>query len=184
MFDYFMAMTDRRICQGDFLAQIEKVTSYSIQALILYEPDMNKQEYEALAKQVLEICQTNETTCMLSTYPDVARRLGCKRINLNIGGLRKYAGTLDDFASVGAACHTIEEVLEAKALGANYALFGSIFPNEHHRGTPKGVDALAQACREADYPIFAYGGVTPGNLPQVLSAGAVGGCMSWVFMTL
>lgn len=184
MFDYYMAVTDRKVCKGDFLAQIEKVTSYSVQALFLCEPDLNEAEYEALAKPVLEICRTNDTDCILVSYPEVARRLGCLRINMDMAHLRRYAGTMEDFVSVGSYCNTVEEVLEAEALGADYVLFGSVFPGNHHGGKPVGLDALREACRKANLPVFAFGGVTPGNLPQVLSAGAVGGCMCWVFMTL
>lgn len=185
MFDYYMAVTNRHLCRGDFLEQIEKITSYSLQSIILREKDLSPAAYEALARDVLEICRINEAVCTIHTHVEIARRLHCSRIHLPLSDLRKWSGQLTHFSAVGTSCHSLEEVLEAQRLGATYATLGNIFPTTCKPGLPgKGLDFLQKVCQSCDLPIYAIGGVNPGNIASVLDAGAVGGCMMSVFMLL
>lgn len=185
MFDYYIAVTNRHLCKGDFLEQIEKITSYSLQAVILREKDLSPAEYESLAREVLEICRVNESTCILHTHVEVARRLQCPRIHLTLDDLRRWSGQLDDFSIVGASCHSLEEVLEARRLGARYVTLGNIFPTNCKKGLPgKGLPFLQSVCQAVRMPVYAIGGVNPANIAAILDAGAAGGCMMSGFMLL
>lgn len=51
-------------------------------------------------------------------------------------------------------------------------------------GTPgRGLAFLREVCRAADIPVWAIGGIAPGNFPAVLAAGARGGCVMSGLMT-
>lgn len=185
MFDYYLAITNRHLCRGDFLKQIEKITSYSLQAVILREKDLSDQSYEHLAEKVLDICRVNDATCILYDRVEIARKLNCQLIHMSMEGLRKWSGKLEDFHSVGASCFSLEEVLEAKALGANYVVLGNVFPDNYIlTPPPQGIEFLKDACAKADIPIFALGGAKPARMPEILDAGAAGGCMVSGFMLL
>lgn len=185
MFDYYLAITDRHLCRGDFLEQIEKITSYSLQAVILRESDLSDESYEQLAKQVLDICRVNDATCILYDRVEIARKLNCQLIHMSMEGLRKWSGKLEDFHSVGASCFRLEEVLEAKALGAQYVVLGNVFPDNYIlTPPPQGIGFLREVCAKTDMPVFAVGGAKPARMPEILDAGAVGGCMVSGFMLL
>lgn len=185
MFDYYLAITDRHLCPGDFLKQIEKITSFSLQAVILRETDLSDQSYEHLAEQVLDICRVNDATCILFDRVEIARKLNCSLIHMSMEGLRRWAGKLEDFCSVGASCFSLEEVLEAKELGAKYVVLGNVFPDNYIlTPPPQGIEFLRDACVRSGMPIFAMGGAKPARMPCILDAGAVGGCMVSGFMLL
>jgi thiamine-phosphate diphosphorylase len=77
---------------------------------------------------------------------------------------------------IGVSCHSVEEVRQAEAEGADYAMFGPVFPplSKPAGVEPKGLDALARAAAAVRIPVLALGGVTLGNSAACVSAGAAG----------
>ena len=79
---------------------------------------------------------------------------------------------------VGVSCHTLEQVQRADAGGADLILFGPVF-EKRVAGVVVvagvGLDDLRAACAaSAAAPVLALGGVTRGNAPLCLQAGAAG----------
>jgi thiamine-phosphate pyrophosphorylase len=72
---------------------------------------------------------------------------------------------------VGVSCHSPEEVEQAAANRADFAVFAPVF--EKQRAQPAGLDQLRQACL-ANIPVLALGGVTLSNARSCLEAGAAG----------
>ena len=54
--------------------------------------------------------------------------------------------------------HTVEEVLEAEKLGADYVTYSPIFATPN-KGEPKGVQDLKTLCQKSNIKIFALGGI-------------------------
>ena len=74
----------------------------------------------------------------------------------------------------GVSCHRADEVADAAASGASFAVFAPVFEKRDAPGTPPaGLAQLREACR-VRIPILALGGVTVQNAKQCLEAGAAG----------
>lgn len=186
MFDasQFIAVTDRRACEGDLLACLERVAAVSPRALILREKDLNDEAYTVLARQVMALCARFSVPCFLHGHAAVARRLSCPRIHLSIPALREMH-SLADFDEVSVSCHSLADVREAEAAGASQVLLGNIFETACKPGLAgKGLPFLREICNASSLPVYAIGGITPQNLPQVLDCGAAGGCMRSGFMRM
>lgn len=56
MYSGLLAVTNRKLCERDFLEQIERLAKSDIEAIILREKDLDETAYEALAESVLKIC--------------------------------------------------------------------------------------------------------------------------------
>ena len=75
---------------------------------------------------------------------------------------------------LGSSIHSYEDGQKAKENGADYVLFGHVFPSQSKPGIkPKGLEELARLTK-LDIPVIAIGGITPENTGQVLDAGAKG----------
>lgn len=75
---------------------------------------------------------------------------------------------------VGSSIHSYREGQKAKENGADYVLFGHVFPSKSKPGkTPQGLEELARLT-QLDIPVIAIGGITAENTGQVLHAGANG----------
>jgi thiamine-phosphate pyrophosphorylase len=75
---------------------------------------------------------------------------------------------------IAVSCHSPEEVIQAAAQAASFAVFAPVFEKKDVPGTePAGLTALHQAC-EANIPVLALGGITLANARSCLAAGAAG----------
>ncbi len=76
---------------------------------------------------------------------------------------------------IGRSTHTLEEIAEAARDGANYTTFSPIFetPGKLRYGPPAGRTALKRAVA-LNLAVYALGGVSLENLPQIAATGAVG----------
>ncbi|WP_423798518.1 thiazole tautomerase TenI [Neobacillus sp. SAB-20_R2A] len=75
---------------------------------------------------------------------------------------------------VGTSIHSYEEGKNAKENGADFVLYGHVFPSQSKPGkTPKGLEELTRLS-QLNIPVIAIGGITPENTEEVLQAGATG----------
>ena len=184
---HMMAVTNRHLCDRDFLEQIEFLASTDIDAIILREKDMTPDEYEHLAKDVLMICHEHHKKCILHSFAEVAAKLNCENIHLPLSVLTELSknGALAGFKHIGTSVHSVEDALAAEKAGATCLTAGHIFDTDCKKGLPgRGLTFLENVCHSTNLPVYAIGGITPENLEVVRHAGAVGGCMMSLSMRI
>lgn len=187
IFDSVIAVTNRKLCNRPFTEQLERVCRHHPRALILREKDLSEHEYELLAEQVLEICGTHDVPCILHTYTEVARNLGCSRIHLPLPLFRTEASSLGDFSLVGTSVHSVEDAIEAEKLGASYLTAGHIYVTDCKKGLPpRGTGFLREVCLQVSVPVYAIGGIHPdeNQMKEIIDSGAAGGCIMSGMMQL
>jgi thiamine-phosphate pyrophosphorylase len=75
---------------------------------------------------------------------------------------------------IGISCHSPEEVKQAEAKGATFAVFAPVFEKKNlPKADPAGLAQLREACK-VKIPVMALGGVTLENAKSCLQAGASG----------
>lgn len=177
LFQNIIAVTNRKLAARPFLEQIERVCRCRPKAVILREKDLTEADYLLLAEEVLDICRDFRVPCVLHTWPQAAERLGCDTVHLPMHLLREYTG---NGMIRGTSVHSIEEAMEAQRLGASYLVAGHIYATDCKKGVPpRGTQFLRQVCESVDIPVYAIGGIRPdaGQLAEVMSCGAQGGCV-------
>jgi thiamine-phosphate pyrophosphorylase len=178
-----LVVTNRRLCQENFLNRIEKLSKMAIEGIILREKDLSECNYEALAKEVLLICRRYGKKCILHSFPDVALRLDVKNIHLSLRKAAEYK-KLDCFKKVGISIHSVEEAKEAQNLGATYVTAGHVFVTNCKKSLlPRGLSFVKDVCVDVTIPVFAIGGIDENNLESVLDTGAAGVCIMSSMMT-
>ena len=134
MFDIF-CVTNRKLCQEDFLTRIERIAACHPAGLILREKDMTQEEYKELAAAVMGICGQYGVKCILHSFPDVALCLQADGIHLPLHLLRSMPqAKASRFKVLGASCHSVEEALEAQSLGCTYITAGHVFETDCKKG--------------------------------------------------
>ncbi|ANB55631.1 thiamine monophosphate synthase/TENI family protein [Anoxybacillus sp. B7M1] len=116
---------------------------------------------------------------------DVAVACGVKGVQLAYHSLSVKA-VKAHFPSllVGCSIHSLEEGIEAEQDGADYCIYGHVFPTECKAGIPaRGVSELQEIAATIRIPVIAIGGIQPDHVSQVWCAGAAGvAVMSGVFL--
>ena len=184
MFD-ILCVTNRALCREDFLARIGSVAKARPAGLILREKDLSPGEYRALAAEVMAICSAFSVPCILHTFADAATALGADKLHMPLPLLRRMPeGDRAGFPVLGASCHSVRDAVEAQRLGCTYITAGHVFDTGCKQGLPgRGLAFLREVCESVSIPVYAIGGISPGNIDAVRRSGAAGACVMSGAMT-
>ena len=140
---------------------------------------MPEAEYRALANQVMSICSEYGVKCILHSFVDAAIELHADAIHLPLHILRGMTGEQkEQFKTIGASCHSVEDALEAQALGCSYITAGHVFETDCKKGLPgRGLIFLRNVCSAVQLPMYGIGGIDADNISEVRKAGASGACL-------
>jgi len=180
VFPYPVAcVTNRGICRGPLLARIAWLTRAKPACIILREKDLAEDAYAKLAGETLEICRNGGVRCVLHGWPEVARHLDCRSIQLTLPQMRELPRQRLSFFSVRAvSVHSPEEAREAEELGATHLVAGHVFATSCKPGlAPRGTDFIRSVAAATRLPVFGIGGISAVNARAVLKAGARGVCI-------
>ena len=182
---HIICVTNRALCEENFLVRLEKIASAHPAAIVLREKDLPPEEYADLAKSVLKICEKFNVRCILHTFFGVATDLGAKAIHLPMHVLRSLSNEQRKyFSDLGASCHSVEEAIEAERLGCTYITAGHVFDTDCKRGAPgRGLVFLRKVTAAVSIPVYAIGGMSADNYAEVIAAGAEGACVMSGAMT-
>lgn len=186
-----LSITNRHLCNNDFLEQIEEICALNEKntiiesvSIVLREKDLSENDYKDLAAKVLKICEKNNTECILHTYYNAAKELNCKKIHLPLHVLKSNSNISKEFNEVGVSIHSVSEAIEAVNLGATYITAGHIFSTDCKKGVPpRGLSFLSSVCSSVNIPVYAIGGISPANAQKAINAGAEGICIMSGLMT-
>lgn len=180
-----ISVTNRSLCREPFSRRMERVAASGVEAVLLREKDLSPAAYQALAAEVVPMCQAQGVACILHSHPSAALALGESALHLPLPLLRSLtAGERGRFSVLGASCHSLADVLEAAELGCTYVTLGHIFPTACKPGLPpRGLGLLEQVCGQSPIPVYAIGGIAPENVSAVRQAGAAGACLMGALMT-
>ncbi len=129
-----------------------------------------------LEQDTAVLVATSPVPVLISSRCDVALACGAAGVNLPERDIAtRDARTLIGEGLVGRSVHTIEGAVAAEAEGADYVIFGPVWPSSSHPGVkPAGVQALGEVARAVRIPVLAIGGVREDRIEECRRAGAAG----------
>lgn len=177
------AVTNRRLCTDSFSERIAALCRGGIDGIILREKDLSHQDYTALAKQILDVCDRFCVPLTIHSDIESARLLSVPRVQLPFP-IFYHGVPQGSFSDIGVSVHSAKEAQYAQRFGADRLTAGHIFPTACKPGlAPRGLDFLRRVCSSVQIPVYAIGGITRENMMEVFDAGAAGVCIMSEFMT-
>ena len=163
-----------RYCITDLLEVAERAARDAVEMIQIRAKQLSARELSGLVEAVLRVAQSSRI--LVNTRTDVAIACGAHGVHLPAGSMAPNtvrriapAGFL-----IGVSCHTIEELRAAEREGADFAVYGPVFPSVSKTLVPIGIQAFREAAASVRLPVYALGGVTAENAPQCIEAGAAG----------
>jgi thiamine-phosphate diphosphorylase len=135
-----------------------------------------KLSIRALEQEACALVDTVPVPVVISSRCDVVMASGAAGVNLPERDVSvKDARSLLGDRLIGRSVHSREGAVGAENAGADYLIFGLVWPSPSHPDARAvGIDALAAAARAVRIPVLAIGGVTAKRVTECLGAGAAG----------
>lgn len=170
-------VTDRRRCVGRPLEEVvDAAVSGGVDIVQLREKDMAQGPLLELARRLRSVT-AYRASLFVNDRIDVALAAGADGVQLAENSIpvetaRRIVG---DALLIGRSVHGIGTALDASRAGADMLVFGTVFATASHpRQRPSGVGPLTELSRHGTVPVLGIGGITPGNVGEVVEAGASG----------
>lgn len=128
MLNDVIAITNRKLCQRDFLEQIKRVCEAGPKAIILREKDLSEKEYTKLAEQVYNITNIYNVRLIIHTYISVAEELGLDTVHMSLQYFRKYKEYTDGIADANNTSVTPDKSTDASTSSTPARIDCSIYP--------------------------------------------------------
>lgn len=172
-----IAISDGRTTGGgDLSPWLDALAAAGIDGVQIREKGLSDGSLRCLVEAACERLP-RECRLLVNGRADIALAAGADGVHLPATGL-PLAALRERFGRrllLGCSTHHPDEVLAARDAGADYAVFGPVYPtpSKARFGTPPGLGGLRRAAATG-LPVYALGGVTIGRLAEVADAGAIG----------
>ncbi len=172
-------ITDRGRLPGMTLIRcVSRAVRWGVDFVQVREKDLDDRELFDLVVRIVRTAAGTACRIMVNGRADVALAAGAHGVHLPGNGIDPalLRPRLPPGFLVGVSTHSLREVRRAAAAGADYVLFGPVFPTESklRYGPPLGLGMLRRACAAVRIPVIALGGMRLDSLPAVIRAGAAG----------
>jgi thiamine-phosphate pyrophosphorylase len=175
-------ITDRRRlgpnAEGLLAGRVGAAAAAGVHLVQIRERDLEGRRYVRLVAGCVEAVRGTRARVLVNDRLDVALAAGAHGVHLRADSVA--ASRVRRMAPpgyvIGRSVHSAAEALHAAADGgADYLLFGTVFPTASKPGqAAAGERALAEIVAATSLPVVAVGGVTVATAPEVARTGAAG----------
>jgi thiamine-phosphate pyrophosphorylase len=170
---YAITQTEHKSCDT-ILLEVESALRGGV--VVVQYRDKQPQDADALASQLLKLCQRFQVPLLINDDVALAERIGADGVHIgrDDGSIKRARQRLGEQAIIGVSCYnSIEHAQQAQAQGATYVAFGRFFPSSSKPlALPASIETLRLAKLALSIPIVAIGGILPENGSLLLEAGA------------
>jgi len=140
-----------------------------LDAVLVREKQLSSAKLLALASRLREITRIHQARLIIHSQADIAKAVDADGVHLAgsdipaAPSLRQWLG--HDPMSISVSCHSAEELDQAAAQAADWAMLSPVFPTRSHPGAPHlGLAKFEQLAEQAALPVVALGGIHAGNV--------------------
>jgi 8-oxo-dGTP diphosphatase len=157
-----------------FLARLETRLRAGLRLIQVREKRLTRNETREFAQRVIALARPYGARVLVNADIALAHMVGADGVHLTAEQLRATAGR-PDLEWCGASCHSAEELRLAETMGADLVVLGPVRPTPSHPGAVLlGWQRFGELASGAALPVYALGGMQPGNLEMAMSCGAHG----------
>ncbi|MBT5031824.1 MAG: thiamine phosphate synthase [Proteobacteria bacterium] len=171
------AITDQVLLSGErFGPAVQAVLAGGARVVQYRDKSVDDECRLAQANLVVGACRATGAVSIINDDVELARKVGADgvhlgRADLSIAEARQVLG---QSAILGVSCYNqLELARAAVSEGADYVAVGSLYPSATKpEAVVASIDDLREIANEMTVPVVVIGGITPGNLFELYTAGA------------
>jgi thiamine-phosphate pyrophosphorylase len=153
---------------------VEKLIEAGVGMIQLRDKRLNDRQAVTVGRLIVTLTQATGTRFLMNDRTDLA--VACAADGIHVGqedlSVEDARSIVGPEKIIGISTHSLFQVREGIAAGADYIAVGPVFPSatkafDAHVGT----GLLAEVAKEGFAPTFAIGGINDSNVDQVIATG-------------
>ncbi|MCP3028564.1 thiamine phosphate synthase [Halobacillus sp. A5] len=176
------AVTNGKLNEEQLLPIIKEIEPL-VDSIVLREKQKSPQAYLEFVNALLK-ARIPAGKLRVHSHADIACMTGVHNLHLPEKGMTvREVKKAYPFLHTGQAVHSLSSAIQAEEEGADYIMFGHIFPTESKKGMKsRGLKQLREITSALSIPVIAIGGITIENIKKLTSTKAEGAAvMSGIF---
>lgn len=161
---------DRQVLGYDGIFEVmTKAVPAGVDIVQIRDKHGSREEIEAFSRRAVKWLE-GRAIFIVNDDPDLAVAVGAEGVHLGQEdvSIRETRKKVPEDFIIGASCQTVEQAVRAEKEGADYIGFGSVFKTlTKPDRRPMDLSLLETAVQSVRIPVFAIGGIGPGNLPEL-----------------
>lgn len=142
-----------------FMERLQHALEDGVRLIQVRERDMSAQQLATFAGEVVQLAHRYGAQVLVNGDVALALHCGADGVHLQAGQLM-HSVQPPATSMWAASCHNRDELQQAAALGADFAVLSPVLPTASHPGAPVlGWERFAELCRDMPMPVFALGGM-------------------------
>ena len=171
-------VTDRSVCPPDELpGRVADAINGGVDIVQLRDKEESGSALLEIAAALRDLTR-GCAILLVNERADVAAACGADGVQLGETAMPTAAvrPILPEGSIIGRSVHSVDGATQAQSSGADFLLVGTMFATRSHPGEEPSGAGLLERIRAAGVsaPLLAIGGITAGNVGQVMQAGANG----------
>ncbi len=172
-------ITNRQLCGDRTLTEVVgEVCRGGVKAIHLREKDLPATSIFNRAQEIQQLWKKTGAKLLINDRFDIAGAVGADGVHLTSKSLpvEIVRKNFNSDKLVGVSTHSLEEARQAEDSGADFVLFGPIYPTPSKAayGHPQGLTELQEVAKSVSIPVFAVGGMTPERAKKCVESEAFG----------
>jgi len=173
-------ITDLRAAGGEasLLRFVERAVDCGVERIQVREKHLTASALCDLVRRIVAIARPRDTEVLVNSRLDIALACGAHGLHLtgNAVSPKILRSVVPPGFVIGVSTHSLDELRAAEREGADFAVYGPVFPvpSKPRYEAHVGFEGLRAAVNSVTLPVIALGGVTPENAARCLGAGAAG----------
>jgi thiamine-phosphate pyrophosphorylase len=160
---------------GDEDEVLEGAWRGGVDMIQVREKALSDSQLLARSRRLREWTSRRGILLFINDRPDIARLVSADGVHLGQDDLRppEARRLLSSAMAIGVSTHSLEQACTAQRDGADYIGVGPVFPSgTKMAGAVLGPEGFRDILSQISVPVFAIGGIGPGNVALLAAAGA------------
>ena len=162
---YYLITPEPGDDHAQFFAQLESRLDSGVSLLQFRARQLPEKDYLAVAETVIRLCDRYQASVLLNTTPQLfTAHFGQSASGIHVRSQELMKLTTRPVAAdqwFAASCHNLQEINQAKRLGADFIVLGPVKPTASHpQQQAMGWEKFAELTEQATMPVYALGGMS------------------------
>ncbi|MDR0183531.1 Nudix family hydrolase [Lysobacter arvi] len=172
---HYLVTPPPNVDDADWLSRLKRALAHGVRRVQLRASALDKNRWVGLVARAARLCRQAGAEALVNGDVALATEfgLGLHLPSRLLHGLRERP--IPAGLPLAASCHGVDDLLAAEALGCDFAVLGTLKATPSHPGVAGiGWDGFAAMRERVSLPIYAIGGLGPGDVDEARAHGAQG----------